>query len=90
MYEIVCPKDQEDVAMGLIKPGKAGGWGKAFKMFTKILGLKKPSTTWKPNLLPNTEGISIMCLGTKDDKLNWGKEPPKDVFQKGHLPKEML
>ena len=90
MYEIVCPKDQEDVAMGLIKPGKAEGWGKAFKMFTKMLGLKKPSTTWKPNLLPNTEGIAIMCLGTKDDKLNWGKEPPKDVFQKGHLPKEML
>ncbi len=93
MYEIVCPKDQEDVVMGMIKPtsekGFAGMWGKSIRMFAKLLGLKKCSTTWKESLLPNVGGLSIMALGTKDDKINWTKKENKDVFDIG-TPKENL
>ena len=94
MYEIVCPKDCEDQVMSMIKPtdikGFAGMWGKSIRMFSKLLGLKKCSTNWKPNILPSSEGISIMALGTKDDKMNWEKKINKDVFAQGHTPKEML
>ena len=94
MYEIVCPKDQEDVVMGLLKPNKLYGGAEKFekplRWFTKMLGLNKCSTKWKPNLLPNTEGMAIMALGTKDDKMNWEAKVNKDVFAQGHTPKENL
>ena len=93
MYEIVYPKECEDVVMGMIKPttpgGFAGFWGKPIRLFARLLGLKKCSTTWKPNILPNIDGLSIMALGTKDDKMNWEKEKKVDVFDIG-TPKEML
>ena len=95
MYEIVCPKESEDVVMGMIKPdligkGFAGMWGKSIRMFSKLLGLKKCSTTWKPNIIPSNEGMAIIVLGTKDDKMNWTKKEDKNVFALGHIPKEML
>ena len=94
MYEIVCPKDQEDVVMGMLKP--SGGYGgmnkfmKPLKFIVRMIGLKKCSTTWKPNILPNNDAIAIIALGTKDDKMNWTKKERKDVFALGHIPKEML
>lgn len=92
MYEIVCPKECEDQVMGMLKPNKnfAGIFGKPIKLISKLLGLKKCSTTWKPKMLPNTEGLSIMALGTKDDKMNWEAKKSRDCFALGHKPKEML
>ena len=94
MYEIVCPKDQEDVVMGMLKPtelyNEGAKFSKPLKLITKLLGLNKPSKTWKPNILPHTEGLAIMALGTKDDKMNWEKKVNKDVFAQGHMPKENL
>lgn len=94
MYEIVCPKESEDVVMGMIKPEEGhGGMDKIIKplkFLAKMMGLKKCSTTWKPNVLPNRDGMTIIALGTKDDKLNWEKKVSKDVFHKGHKPQENL
>ena len=90
MYEIVCPKDQEDVVMGMLKPTQGyGGMERMIKMAKKFLGLKECSTEWKPHLLPNIDGLNIIALGTKDDKLNWEKKKEKGVSDIG-TPKEML
>ena len=94
MYEIVCPKDSEDAVMGMLKPtsryGKMFKILKPFKLLAKMMGLKKCSTTWKPNIVPNIGGMDIVALGRKDDKMNWVKKESKDVFNLGHTPKENL
>ncbi len=93
MYEIVCPKECEDKVMGMLKP--TGGYGgmnrilKPFKMMMKLMGLKKCSTTWKPNILPNNNGMTIIAIGKKDDKMNWEPKKSKDVSEIG-TPKEQL
>ncbi len=91
-YEIVCPKECEDQVMGMLKPNGnfAGVWTKPIRAMARLMGLKKPSTTWKPNILPPMDGISLIVMGTKDDKMNWEKKKSKDVFALGHKPKEML
>jgi len=94
LYEIVCPKECEDQVMAMLKPGDLYGAAKIFnkpmRLLAKILGLKKPSTTWKPNILPPMDGIALTVLGTKDDKVNWKKKKSKDVFNLGHMPEENL
>lgn len=94
MYEIVCPEECEDNVMGMLKPttneGFGGKFGKLVNPLRKILGLKKPSTTWKPSLLPKTDGMSLIVLGTKKDKLGWVKEEKRDVESLGGVPQEYL
>ncbi len=93
IYEIVCPKECEDKVMGMLKPVEPYGVGakfkKPFRLLARMLGLKKCSTTWKPNILPNIGGLHITALGTKDDKMNWKPEKKTSVFDIG-TPKEML
>ncbi|KKK47368.1 hypothetical protein LCGC14_3155940 [marine sediment metagenome] len=93
IYEIVCPKECEDKVMSMIKPGGFHGDSSKFKkplrLLTKLLGLKKCSTNWKPNIIPNVGGLHILALGTKDDKMNWKPEKKTTVFDIG-TPKEML
>ena len=93
MYEIVCPKECEDKVMGMLKPTKGyGGMNrilKPFKMMMKMMGLKKCSTTWKPNIIPNNDGMTIVAIGKKDDKMNWDKKKSKDVSEIG-TPQEQL
>ena len=94
MYAIVCPKESEDVVMGMLKPSEGYGsmkkFIKPFRLMAKMLGLKKCSTNWKPALLPTMDGMSIIALGTKDDKMNWTKKKGgSGVFDIG-TPKEML
>lgn len=95
LFEIVFPKDCEDMAMCLISPNELWGDGKRFarpiNWLRKILGLKKCSTNWKPNSSTPTQGMQIYAIGTKDDKLNWEvkKDTSNNVFDLG-LPKENL
>ncbi len=94
LYEIVCPKECEDQVMAMLKPGDLYGAAKIFnkpmRLLARLLGLKKPSTTWKANILPPMEGIALTVIGTKDDKMNWVKKKNNDVFVKGDMPKENL
>ncbi len=94
MYEIICPKGEEDKVLGMIKPttneGFGGKWGKMVTPLRKLLGLKPISKTWKPHLLPTTEGISLIALGTKDDKQNWIKRERNDFSDHDLTPHEML
>lgn len=95
LFEIVCPKDCEDKVMGLIKPEALWGDSKRFSRpinwIRKLLGLKKCSTNWKPNLTTPTAGMQIYAIGTKDDKLNWEvkKDNSNNAFDVG-TPKENL
>lgn len=94
MYEIVCPKESEDAVMGMLKPTEGYGSMKRFirplKLVAKMLGLKKCSKTWKPNVLPNNDGMNVIALGTKDDVVNWTKQKSgNDCFDVG-MPREML
>ena len=95
LYEIVCPEDCEAQVMGLLKPttekGFGGKWGKTITLITKLLGLKSPLKNWTPSITPPGDGVSVLCLGTKKDKLNWEKK--KDASQllvDGHIPQELL
>lgn len=95
MYEIVFPKESEAVVMGMIKPSNGyGGMNRLltpFRAMLRLIGVKKCSTNWKPNILPPNEGLTIVALGKKEDKLNWEKK--KDANQcllDGHIPKENL
>jgi len=96
MYEIVCPKESEDKVMAMLKPDVIGYgfckfWNKPIRLISRILGLKKPSTNWKPNILPLNGGLSLMCFGTKDDKMGWKKKmDANQCLMDGDTPKEFL
>lgn len=95
LFEITHPEDSEDVVMGLIKPnalhGDSSKFKRPLKWLAKALGLKKCSTNFKRNLTTPTEGMQIIPIGTKADKVNWTKRKDisNNVFDIG-MPKENL
>ncbi len=95
ILEVIHPEDSEDIVMGLIKPNELHGasskFTKPLKWLAKALGLKKCTTNFKRNLTTPTEGMQIIPIGTKADKLNWTKKTDNsnNVFDIG-MPKENL
>ena len=93
LYEIVFPEECLDDVLGIVKPsctkGVAGKFSKFINMFSKMMGLTKiPNYT--PKILPPGDGVSVIGLGLKKDKLNWDKKKRgNEVFDIG-IPKEQL
>ena len=90
LYEIVFPEECLDQVLGMVKPGSPPGkFSKFIKMFFKMMGLKKiPDYT--PKITPPGDGVTVVGLGLKKDKMNWGKKKdPNGVFDIG-MPKEQL
>ena len=95
LYELVYPKDCHNQVMGMIKPdiggkGFAGFWGKPIRILSRLLGLKKVGNDWTASPLPLKPGMTIMCLGTKEDKIGWEVPKPTDIFKQGGKPQEFL
>ena len=93
LYEIVFPEECLDDVLGMVKPemhkGVAGKFSAFIKMFTRMLGLKK-IPDYKPKITPTGDGVSVIGLGLKKDKMNWGKKKePSNIFDVG-MPKEQL
>jgi len=96
LYEIVFPEEALQEALGLVKPeigkGVSGKFSKFISMFTKMMGLKK-IPDYKKNIIPPGDGVSVIGLGLKKDKMNWKKKKVKNagnnVFDIG-MPKENL
>lgn len=93
MYEVVCPKECEDKVMSLLKPNDFWGDSSRFKKplnwLRRLLKLKKCSTNWKPGVIPSTDGMQIIAIGTKDDQINWTPKKRRDVYNIG-TPQEKL
>ena len=93
LYEIVFPEECLDDVLGMVKPemhkGVVGKFSAFIKMFTRMLGLKK-IPDYKPKITPTGDGVSVIGLGLKKDKMNWGKKKePSNIFDVG-MPKEQL
>lgn len=93
LYEIVFPEDCLQEVLGMVKPesgkGVSGKFSGFIKMFTRMMGLKK-IPDYKPNQLPPGDGVSVIGLGLKKDKMNWSKmDRGNGVFDIGR-PKEQL
>ncbi len=93
LYEIVFPEECLNDVLGMVKPnctkGVAGKFSKFINMFSKMMGLTKiPDYT--PKILPPGDGVSVIGLGLKKDKLNWDKKDRgNEVFDIG-IPEEQL
>jgi len=93
LYEIVFPEESLQDVLGMVKPhcdkGQAGKFAGFIKMFSRMLGLK-PIPDYKPKQLPSGDGVSVIGLGLKKDKMNWKeKKKPSNIFDIG-MPKENL
>ena len=90
LYEIVFPEDCLDEVLGMVKPINAPGKLSRFiKMFTRMMGLKK-IPDYKSKITPPGDGVTVMGLGLKKDKLNWDKKKgDNNVFDMG-MPEEQL
>ena len=93
LYEIVFPEECLDDVLGMVKPschkGTAGKFSGFIKMFSRVLGLKK-IPDYKIKQLPPGDGVSVIGLGLKKDKMNWKKKDRgNEVFDIG-MPKENL
>ena len=90
LYEIVFPEECLQDVLGMVKPNNAPGKLSRFiKMFTRMMGLKK-IPDYKPKITPPGDGVTVMGLGLKKDKLNWDKKKgDNNVFDIG-MPEEQL
>ncbi len=90
LYEIVFPEECLQDVLGMVKPINAPGkFSRFIKMFSRMMGLKK-IPDYKPKITPPGEGVTVMGLGLKKDKLNWDKKKDgNNVFDLG-MPKEQL
>ena len=93
LYEIVFPEECLDDVLGMVKPscdkGTAGKFSRFIKMFSRVVGLKK-IPDYKIKQLPPGDGVSVIGLGLKKDKMNWNKKARgNEVFDIG-IPKENL
>ena len=93
LYEIVFPEESLQDVLGMVRPQShktvSGKWAWLVNMLTKKLGLKK-IPDYKPKQLPLGDGVTVIGLGLKNDKVNWTKKDRGNgVFDIG-TPKEML
>ena len=93
LYEIVFPEESLQDVLGMVKPlhhnSVTGKWAWLVNMLTKKLGLKK-IPDYKLKTLPLGDGVTVIGLGLKNDKINWIKKDRGDgVFDIG-MPKEQL
>lgn len=93
LYEIVFPEDSLQDVLGMVKPeihkGVVGKFSAFIKYFSKMMGLK-PIPKYEPKALPLGDGVSVIGLGLKKDKVNWKKKDRGNgVFDVG-TPKENL
>ena len=93
LYEIVFPEECLDKVLGMVKPEidltKAGKFKPFIKWICKRLGLTK-IPNYKPALVPPADGVSVIGLGLKNDKINWKtKDRGNGVFDIG-MPQEQL
>ena len=91
LHEVVFPKEYEEAVMGLISPNNGrvwGKWGRVIRCLVSVLGLKKPMKKFKKNNRIHSDGISTVCLGTKEDIMNFNISEP--VQDNGVIPQEDL
>lgn len=93
LYEIVFPEECLDDVLGMVKPSSSkvvtGKFDGFVKRFTRMMGLKKiPKYTKKR--IPPGDGVTVIGLGLKNDKVNWDKKDRGNgIFDKG-TPRENL
>lgn len=93
LYEVVFPEECLQTVLGMVKPaccvGVAGKFSKFIKIFSRMMGLKKiPKYT--PAILPPGDGVSVIGLGLKKDKMNWDKKKGSNAVYDIGTPKEAL
>ena len=91
LYEIVFPEESLQDVLGMVRPSNqnAGKFSKFISMFSRMMGLKK-IPDYKCKQLPLGNGVSVIGLGLKKDKMNWTRQDQGNgVFNIG-LPKEQL
>lgn len=95
LHEIVFPKEYEEAVMGLINPhvGKKsqkymGKFARIVPKLAQFLGLKKPLQKWKNLNQIDSNGVSCLALGTKEDIMNFNISEP--VQNQGVIPQENL
>jgi len=93
LHEIVFPKEYEESVMGLLNPSvgkdtQIGKWTSIIPKLARFLGLKKPIKKWKRSNIIDSNGVSCLALGTKEDVMNF--ENTMAIQDFGVIPQENL
>ena len=93
LYEIVFPEECLQDVLGMVKPsfskGVVGKFSRFIKIFMRMMGLKK-IPDYKPKLLPLGDGVTVIGLGLKKDKMGWKKKDRGDGVYDIGTPEERL